>query len=107
VDGVRAHWVDRRVIDRHGDVLGVVVDVYEDATTGQPAWLALATGYFGARVAIVPLAAASWSGPDVLLAVDRSTISCAPPARTSVTVDAADAAALTEHYARARHQPTS
>jgi hypothetical protein len=54
-DGDRERLGRSSAMDNHGDLIGVVVDVYEDPSSRRPAWLAISTGFFGTRVAVVPL----------------------------------------------------
>ncbi len=92
-------WVDRRLRDRLGDVVGVVVDVYDDPATSQPAWLAVATGFFGIRIGCVPIHGATPLGDDIVVPHDRTTIEAAPRVSVTVAVTAADHGGLSRHYA--------
>lgn len=94
------NWIDRRAIDRYGELLGIVVDVYDDAATRRPAWLAISTGFFGARVAVAPVQGATLLGADVVVAHDAATVRAAPAVTTVVTIDALDEQPLVEHYCR-------
>ena len=40
-------WHGRDLIDRDGDKIGSIGDVYLDDQTGQPEWLTVKTGLFG------------------------------------------------------------
>jgi hypothetical protein len=91
-------WFDRRALDVHGDLLGVVVDVYDDPESRRPAWLAISTGFFGTRIGVVPLRGASLLGPDVVVAYDRHTISTAPAVDVVITVDPGQQQRLLDHY---------
>jgi hypothetical protein len=92
-------WFDRRALDVHGDLLGVVVDVYDDPESRRPAWLAISTGFFGTHIGVVPLSGASLLGPDVVVAYDRHTITTAPAVDVVITVDQAQQQRLVDHYA--------
>ncbi len=95
-------WVDRLGRDNRGEILGVVVDVYEDPDTRQPTWLAISTGYFGTRITVVPIRGCSLLGDDVVVAHDRSTITSAPAVEINVTVAPEHHRLLVEHYVRSR-----
>lgn len=95
-------WVDRRALDERGDLLGVVVDAYIDPATHRVSWLAVATGYFGTRVAVVPVQGAVRRGGDVVLAHDRHTITNAPMVDVVVGVDPTQQQSLIDHYAAPR-----
>jgi hypothetical protein len=92
-------WFDRRALDVHGHLLGVVVDVYDDPESRRPAWLAISTGFFGTRIGVVPLRGASFLGPDVVVAYDRHTVTTAPAVDVVVTVDPTQQQRLVDHYA--------
>src|SRR5918994_6185580 len=95
-------WLDQRVYDCDGELLGKVVNVYVSASTGDPAWLAIGMGTFGMRMAVVPLRGAVRWGADVVVAHDRRTVISAPPGDILVTLEAADEAQLLAYYG-ARH----
>lgn len=100
-------WVDRRAVDRHGEVLGLVVDAYTDPATCRVRWLAVATGFFGTRVAVVPVHGASLLGHDVVIAHDRQLVTTAPTVDIVVGVDPADEQSLIDHYARPHPVPAA
>jgi len=91
-------WVDRRVRDTGGNVLGVVVDVYEDPNTRQPTWLAVSTGYFGTRIVVVPICGSALLGDDVVVAHNRETITKAPAVEIFVAVTPDHHRQLSDHY---------
>ena len=95
-------WLDRRVLDNHGELLGLVVDVYDDATSRRPEWLAISTGFFGTRVAVAPIRGASLLGDDVVVSHDRSTIRNAPPVDIVMTIDRRQQQRLRDHYAHSQ-----
>jgi hypothetical protein len=92
-------WLDRRALDNRGTLLGVVVDIYADVVSRRPEWLAISTGFFGTRVAVVPVRAASLLGDDVVIAHDRETITSAPMVDVLVAVDPRQQQLLLDHYA--------
>jgi uncharacterized protein (TIGR02271 family) len=73
-----SNWVGRTAVDRDGDKVGKIADVYLDDDTGQPEWLAVTTGMFGTGVSFVPLRGASASGDDVVIGWDKATVKDAP-----------------------------
>jgi hypothetical protein len=98
-------WVDRTALDRRGALIGVIVDVYDDPLSRRPAWLAISTGFFGARVGVAPLGSASRLGEDVVIGHDRSTIASAPSVDVVVTVDPSQQRQLIDHYASVPDPP--
>jgi hypothetical protein len=91
-------WIDRRVVDHRGDVVGVVVDVYADAHSGASRWLAISNGYFGTRVRVAPLHGASHSGGDVVVAYHRSIVEAAPPVHAVSAISHGDEQLLRAYY---------
>jgi sporulation protein YlmC with PRC-barrel domain len=93
-------WQDRHVLDKHGELLGMVIDVYPGPTSRRPEWLAVSTGYFGTRIVTVPLRGASLLGDDIVVRHDRSTVSDAPDVEIVSIVDPLQHRLLVDHYAR-------
>ncbi|MEO6653346.1 MAG: PRC-barrel domain-containing protein [Ilumatobacteraceae bacterium] len=91
-------WIDRAVRDRSGQLLGVVIDVYDDPLTRLPAWLALSTGFFGVQREIAPIAGASILGDDVVVAHELADIHGAPRVDIRVSVTEADERRLTDYF---------
>ena len=98
-DTEMSSWLDRRVLDRNGDVFGTVVDVYVDAITCEPTWLAISTGMFGTRIAVAPVHGASLLGGDVVVAHSKLTVASAPSAQPRQMLDPSTVLAITHHYA--------
>jgi sporulation protein YlmC with PRC-barrel domain len=94
-----ADLVDRGVLDRHGEVIGTVVDVYEDALTGRAKWLVVSTGYFGTRRAVAPVQDAALIGDDVVVAYPRDVIDAAPHVHTFTAITPSDERTVSAHYA--------
>lgn len=99
-----ADWLDRRVIDQHGEPVGVVVDIYVDADTGRAVWVAISTGFFGTRRVVAPVRGASLLGGDVILAQPRELVLSAPTVHALVVVPPHEQQLLVNHYT-ARCEP--
>lgn len=54
----------RTLVDRDGEKVGKIDEVYTDREGGQPEWALVHTGLFGTKKHFVPLADASPSGED-------------------------------------------
>jgi PRC-barrel domain len=93
-----ADWVDRRAVDRHGQSIVVIVDIYTDAPTGRPAWLAISSGFFGTRVVVAPVGSASLLGEDVVVAHARDVIERAPHVEAIVTIPPGQERSVIDHY---------
>jgi hypothetical protein len=107
VDVDATNWLDRRVYDRDGEVIGSVVGVYDDPVTGQSTWIAVGMGAFSLRTAVVPVAGALTWGADVIVAHDRATVLAAPWVDVVVSLFPDDEARLVEHYASRPIRSTS
>ena len=66
-----AAWRGRNAVDSDGNKIGSIDEIYMDAETGRPEWLAVKTGMFGSKVSFVPIAQASESNGDVRLPYDN------------------------------------
>ena len=49
-----AEWRGRNAVDSDGDKIGSIDEIYMDAETGKPEWLAVKTGMFGSKVELRP-----------------------------------------------------
>ena len=54
-----ADWRGQEVVDRKGDKLGKLEDVYFDGETDEPAFISIKTGLVNKSITLVPLARAS------------------------------------------------
>ena len=91
-------WVGRTAVDRSGDKVGKIVDMYVDDDTGQPEWLAVSTGLLGKRVSFVPLHGASAEGDDVVIAWDKATVKDDPNAEPDSDLSPEEEQRLYEYY---------
>ena len=69
--------IGHRAVDRNGDKIGTVDEVYLDDATGQPEWAAVRTGIFG-RDAFVPLTTSEFSGEELKVPYDKSLVKESP-----------------------------
>jgi uncharacterized protein (TIGR02271 family) len=72
-------WHGRTVVDRNGDKVGSVEQIYLDDLTGQPEWLLVKTGMFGTKSTFVPLQGARADDDETLtVAFEKEQIKDAP-----------------------------
>lgn len=71
-------WHGRKVIDKAGEPVGKIEEIYEDQVTGEPEWALVNTGLFGSHSHLVPLTGASPDGGDVRVEALKEQICCAP-----------------------------
>ncbi|MFD0573742.1 DUF2382 domain-containing protein [Kitasatospora gansuensis] len=69
--------IGHKAVDRNGDKIGTVDEVYLDDATGEPEWAAVRTGIFG-RDAFVPLTTSEFSGDELKVPYDKSLIKDSP-----------------------------
>jgi uncharacterized protein (TIGR02271 family) len=73
-----ARLMGRTLIDRDGEKIGTVGQVFLDDQTGVPEFATVRTGLFGSRQSFVPLAEAKMAGDEVSVPYDKETIKGAP-----------------------------
>src|SRR5690606_35530856 len=66
------------VVDRTGDKLGKVGQVYLDNDTHQPSWVTVNIGLFGTNESLIPLAEASYADGTITVPYEKSFIKDAP-----------------------------
>jgi hypothetical protein len=91
-------WRGRVMVDRDGDKVGEVVDIYLDNETDRPEWAVVRTGLFGLRSTFVPLAEAREVGDELQVPHQRSQVKQAPNIEPDGQLSAAAEAELYRHY---------
>ncbi|HEY8544373.1 MAG TPA: PRC and DUF2382 domain-containing protein [Acidimicrobiales bacterium] len=93
-------WVGRTLVDQAGHKIGRIEDIYVDDATGEPEWLAVATGLFGRRVSFVPLSGATTKpgSDDIVCRWDQAKIKDAPHAEPDGRLSQDEEVALYRHY---------
>jgi uncharacterized protein (TIGR02271 family) len=93
-----ASWRGSNAVGSDGDKIGKIEEIYMDAETGKPEWLAVTTGLFGSKVSFVPVAEASEAGGDVRVPYDKQQVKDAPNAEADGELSQAEEANLYRHY---------
>jgi uncharacterized protein (TIGR02271 family) len=88
----------QQLVDRDGDKIGKIEEIYLDEQTGKPEWLAVKTGMFGSNVSFVPLAQASTEGDTVRVPYEKSQVKDAPNADADGQLSQDEEARLYRHY---------
>jgi len=86
------------LVDRDGDKVGKIEEIYLDEQTGKPEWLAVKTGMFGSNLSFVPLAQASTEGGTVRVPYEKSQIKDAPNAEADGQLSQDEESRLYRHY---------
>jgi uncharacterized protein (TIGR02271 family) len=86
------------MVDRDGDRIGTIEDLYADDRTGQPEWALVNTGLFGTRSTFVPLAQASPAGDDIQVPYAKQLVKDAPGVEADQHLSQAEEQQLWRHY---------
>ena len=93
-----AKWRGRNAVDSDGDKIGSIDEIYLDAETGKPEWLAVKTGLFGTKVSFIPIAEARDTGAEVQVPYDKQQVKDAPNAEADGELSQEEEASLYRHY---------
>lgn len=70
-------WRGQQVVDRAGEKLGKLDEVYYDSASGQPVLIAVKRGLLGRRSTLVPLEGATAGRDHIQVAHDKATVESA------------------------------
>jgi uncharacterized protein (TIGR02271 family) len=90
--------IGRNAVDRDGDKIGKIGQVYLDDDSGQPLWIAISTGLFGTKDSFAPLSGASDDGTDLRLAVEKDRVKDAPNVENDGHLNEREQRALYDYY---------
>jgi uncharacterized protein (TIGR02271 family) len=93
-----AEWRGRNAVDLDGDKIGTIDEIYMDAETGKPEWLAVRTGMFGSKLSFVPIAEANEAEGNVRVPYNKQQVKDAPNADADWELTQDEEAALYSHY---------
>jgi uncharacterized protein (TIGR02271 family) len=88
----------RTILDRDGDKIGKIDDVYEDQQTGRPEWALVNTGLFGTKKTFVPLHGAQPVGEDVRVPLEKRHVKDAPSIEADGELSETEERRLYTHY---------
>ena len=88
----------RSAVDRDGDKLGKIEEIYLDQETDRSEWALVSAGLFGGKSTFVPLAGATAEGDAVRLAYEKDQIKGAPQSQTDGELSQDEESALYRHY---------
>jgi uncharacterized protein (TIGR02271 family) len=91
-------WRGKTLVDRDGDKVGKISEVYLDDHSGRVEWALVNTGLFGSKSSFVPLAGASSQGDDVQVTFEKSQVKDAPNVDEGQELSAQEEAQLYSHY---------
>ena len=93
-------WRGRDVLDRDGERIGTLGDVYLDRRTDRPAWAGVRTGLMGLRESLIPLEGVEASGDDLRVPWEHGLVKDAPSVDADVALDEDGERRLFDHYGR-------
>ncbi|HLM26910.1 MAG TPA: PRC-barrel domain-containing protein [Thermoleophilaceae bacterium] len=91
-------WRGHELIDRDGEKIGKIAEIYLDRQTEQPGWVTVKTGLFGRRETLVPITDASSEGDIVRVPFEKEHVNGAPHVDPEAEMSADEERALHEHY---------
>jgi uncharacterized protein (TIGR02271 family) len=100
-------WRGRTLVDRDGDKIGTIEEVYLDRKSGDPEWVAVKTGMFGSNVSFVPIRDASADGDDVRVQHEKDLVKDAPNVEADGELSPEEERRLYQHYGRSDYDDWS
>jgi hypothetical protein len=97
IDTVRS-WQGRTMVDRDGDRIGSIEDIYADDQSGEPEWALVKTGLFGTKSSFVPIVQASQRDGDVQVPYGKQLVKDAPRIEADQHLSEAEEQQLWRHY---------
>jgi uncharacterized protein (TIGR02271 family) len=91
-------WRDRTVIDRNGEEIGQIDELYLDHQSDEPEWASVHTGWLGTKRSLVPLAGATPKGEDVQVPVSKDQVKGAPNAEPDRELSEREEIELFQYY---------
>jgi hypothetical protein len=94
-----AEWHGKMLIDRDGEKIGKLQDVYVDVETDEPQFATVKEGLIGRHLTFVPLGGIKVGPDDLQVAVSRQQVKDAPNIEQhGEELSQADESALYHHY---------
>ena len=93
-----AGWIGQDVLDRDGEKVGKLEDVYYDTTDHSAAFLAVKSGTFSKSHAVAPLADAVFARDHVRLPASKEAVKGAPQDTSGGRLTGIDAVAVLRHF---------
>src|SRR4029453_14086472 len=91
-------WRGRTLLDRDGDRVGSIQEIYLDAQTDEPEWALVHTGLFGMKSSFVPIQDAVQEDDQVRVPFEKQLIKDAPRVDPDGELSELEEADLYPHY---------
>lgn len=98
-----AGLIGAKVVDRDGDKIGSVGQIYVDPSTGRPNWASVKTGLFGTSESFVPLEDALEEGDSLRVPYEKAMVKDAPRIEDDAGLSPAEEEELYSYY----HRPST
>jgi len=93
-----AGLIGAKVVDRDGDKIGSVGQIYVDPSTGRPNWASVKTGLFGTSESFVPLDDATQEGDSLRVPFEKAVVKDAPRIEDDAELSPAEEDELYTYY---------
>ena len=94
-----AEWHDKMLIDREGEKIGKLQDVYVDTENDEPQFATVKEGFIGRHLTFVPLGGVTVGPDDLQVAVTKAQVQAAPNIEQhGEELSQADESALYHHF---------
>jgi hypothetical protein len=94
-----AAWHGKTLVDRYGDKIGKLQDVYVDVETDEPQFATVKEGFIGRHLTFVPLGGVKVAPDELRVAVSKQQVTDAPNIEQhGEELSQADESALYHHY---------
>jgi uncharacterized protein (TIGR02271 family) len=94
------------VVGPSGEKIGGIGTIYLDDVTGEPEWVTVRTGLFGASESFVPLSGARIAGNDIYVGYEKETVKNAPRVEANGNLSPEEEQQLYLHYGLSGTQST-
>ncbi|HYI80870.1 MAG TPA: PRC and DUF2382 domain-containing protein [Thermoleophilaceae bacterium] len=91
-------WRGREVVDKEGEKIGSLEEVYLDTDSGRPEWAAVNTGLFGMKQSFVPLHEASPARGKITVPYTKDQVKDAPSVDPDGELSSDEEQQLYTHY---------
>jgi uncharacterized protein (TIGR02271 family) len=98
-------WRGRDMVDRDGEKIGQLEEIYLDALSGRPEWATVNTGLFGTKQSFVPLAEAEPALGNVVVPYSKEQVKEAPSVDPDGELSPEEEERLYTHYGVASSEP--
>jgi uncharacterized protein (TIGR02271 family) len=91
-------WRGADLVDRDGDKIGTIEEIYLDTQSNQPEWALVNTGLFGTKSSFVPIRDATQEGDSLRVPVEKSQVKDAPKVDPDGQLSPQEESELYRHY---------